>query len=501
MPILKSKKHELVVGKFYLTYSSKSKNLSRNGTGGVIVEYRGHTAKGENTFKIPLENGKFYEMDLRNLDTRKDAFVVELSKENLDQLQFKIGAEGSHFPRYGEKTRERAAKGVELKYSTMMMPNERFPEERQDGTATFVFNIEGVERPVYLNNFQVKVTTDVLDLVCTAEELEAKRIAEERAKIQKMKEGGVRLAVGKMELGLKCLPSLLGKRKEFMKKSKSNEYIHYNSSFSVLYGDGETGEIKVDIDFYSAPCHASICDRPNGAATLTRLFIIADPHKHYDHEGVKTAKNSEAIRAWIDFMVNDSVYADIFIDKDVNAIIKYGYVINCDAPSNFIASALMATRSIYEYGFRGLAFHKLRQHLPANLAYFVCQHASGKIDKDGQLTSLTFTNTNPGHSPLDHGRMCEMAVIRLVLGCVDDNKLNDSMSMSGGYRRPHPVNDIFGSTDGERSRLSKLLVGLKYQPVNNKEPVNVFDIPKTDVDGAIKAAVEVAKAWANQYGI
>ena len=499
MPILKCKKDELVVGEFYLTYSSKSKNLARNGKGGVIVQYVGKTAKGDNTFKIPLANGTFFDMHLTNLDTRKDAFVVKLDKNNTDQIKFAIGDEGAFNPKFGPKTRERAANGVEIKYSSIMNPEARYPEESQDGTPTLVFTIEGVDRPVYLNNYQVNVTTNVLELVCTYDELEAKRIAEERAKIEKLREGGVRLAVGKMELGQKCLPDLLDLRKKFI--ARSNIHSSYNCSYSVLYGDVETGEVGSQYNYYNAPCHASICETRDVDIKVRhkRLYILSSVIKDYC-SGKSIKHNTEAIRAWVSFMVNDSVYADLFVDKDVNAILKYGYVVNCDAPSNAVASALMATRSIYEYGQRGLAFHKLSQHLPPNLAYFVAQHATGVVDNKGELTSLTFTNSTSGHSPLNHVSMSVECIVRLTLGYVDTTRVNRSLQEVNDYQSPHAAHDFLGKR-GSKSDLTSSLQSIVLKKAERDKPKNVFDIPKTDVDVAIKAAVEVAKKWMSSYGI
>lgn len=58
MAIVKLKTHELVVGQPYIAYSAKSKKLTTNGRGGVIVEYVGATGKGPHTFKIALPNGQ-----------------------------------------------------------------------------------------------------------------------------------------------------------------------------------------------------------------------------------------------------------------------------------------------------------------------------------------------------------------------------------------------------------------------------------------------------------
>lgn len=513
MPILKLKSAELQKGEFYLAYSAKSKKLTRHGNGGVIVEYIGETKKGRHTFKIPMANGKFFEMAISNLDTRKDAFVVELTKKNLEQMKFNIGDEGAFFPKYGPKTRERAEKGVEVTFNSLMKPDERYPEDKRDGTATLVFSVAGGERPVYLNNYQAKVVTDVLQLVCSADEIEAKRIAEEKARIEKLKEGGVRLAVGKMELGQKCLPNLLKLRKEFTKKSDGQRAR--NCSYTTLYGDAETGEIHTQFDYINAPCHASICSINGELRKVikkkgsTRLYILTNVMKTFD-KGSYTQHNTEAIKAWVNFLVNDSVYADLFVDKDVNTIIKYGYVVNCDAPSNVVASALMATRCIYEYGMRGLAFHKLRQHLPANLAYYVSQFASGDCDDKGQMTSLNFGYTGSGHSPMCQASMTEDAVIHLALGATNPKYWNASMAdVHGGdykdYASPNSVHSLFGKLSGygddNECVLVNKLKNLVIPKADKKAKANAFDIPKTDVDSAIEAAVKVAKKWADDYGI
>ena len=241
MPILKTKQRDLVVGQFYLAYSAQSKMLSSNGTNGIIVQYVGEK-NGNPEVKVWRSTGTTRNMSIVRLDERKDAFMIEFTEEVMKELVFNIGQEGDFkWPKYTERMKEAKRAGVELKLQSIIPPQDRFPEERIDGTLTLVMTTQHDGVDTYLNNFQVSVKTDVMQAVCTAEELEEKKRQEEMAKIEKLKEGGVRLTVGKMELGQKVLPDILKYRQELMEDA--DEYSSNNATFMLLYGK-EIDQIK-----------------------------------------------------------------------------------------------------------------------------------------------------------------------------------------------------------------------------------------------------------------
>ncbi len=59
---------------------------------------------------------------------------------------------------------------------------------------------------------------------------------------------------------------------------------------------------------------------------------------------MKPHMDKDDVPIFIDWLVNRSPYAAVFVDKDVQSILKYGYLVDADHPSQFIASALMASR-------------------------------------------------------------------------------------------------------------------------------------------------------------
>lgn len=495
MPILKLKEHELVAGEFYLAYSAKSKKLSRYGKSGVIVEYIGKTAVGANTIKVPMDNGKFFEMNIARLNERKDAYMLPVDAKTFADLEITVGNEGSHYPQFTPLMKEHVKNQKLIKFSSLLKPDERFPEDKRDGTATIIFDVPGRDRPLFLNNGQVHILTDVLALVCTAEELEAKKLAEAKARVAKLKEGGVKLVVGKTELGLKCLLDLDAKREAF--KVLDEEHQTSCCSFTLLYGK-DMDSISDEWEYGGAPCHAQLSR--SGKQPAQFVLSSARKAKYSNQNGKNFVKSGEDV-TWIDYLVNRSPYADVFVDKDVNAIIERGHVVTAHAPSNAVCAALTATRQAWEYAQRPAAFNLLREHLPENLAYFVCMAASGNIGTDGKLDSLTFNNENTGHTPLDHVCMSDEMVINLVYNNI--TLPNKDLTHGGSYYSPNRVHSLFGNSQqvdyDERNTLIKALRTMRLPA--KKASDNPFDIPKSDVDRTIEQAVVVTKEWLTKQGV
>lgn len=51
---------------------------------------------------------------------------------------------------------------------------------------------------------------------------------------------------------------------------------------------------------------------------------------------------------FVDWLINRSPWAAIFVDKNPESVVKYGYVVDANYPANFIASAMIASRFVTE---------------------------------------------------------------------------------------------------------------------------------------------------------
>ncbi|MGL5324014.1 MAG: hypothetical protein ACRC91_04725 [Aeromonas sp.] len=58
-----------------------------------------------------------------------------------------------------------------------------------------------------------------------------------------------------------------------------------------------------------------------------------------------------SVNLFVDYLVNNSMYRDAFVSKDVEFIINKGFICRTDVPSNLLAGALIASRRISEYDF------------------------------------------------------------------------------------------------------------------------------------------------------
>lgn len=494
-PLVKCKVEDLKVGEFYLAYSSQSKMLSSNGKGGVVVQLM-NIVNGQPEVKVWLDNGRTRTMRIARLDERKDCFMLLVNSDLFSQVKLKIGNEGVFaWPKFTERMKKAKEDGVDLEFVSIIGVNDRYPAERVDGTLTFMVNTKHDNTLTYLNHYQISVNENMLARVCAAEELEERKRQEVKAKIEEMKEGGARLTVGKMEFGLSMLPKIEELRKKFSKSCKENP--RSCASFWVLIGDGK--DIKREYKYSNAPCHAGIC--PTLDVGEERMFILSSSvKKDYFNGACGWLINSGAAKSWIDYLVNRSPYADMFTDKDYESILELGYVVNCNAPSNAVSAALTATRQIWEYPARVVAFHMLKEHINENLAYVMCMSASGDV-RNGVLETLTWNNQCTSHTPFNIIEISDLGVVSYILGA--SHKCNEDITKSQRYSYPNMVHDLHEFCDKKTRKKNSLFEELKRLeiPEVKVNTDNPFEIPKTEVDVAIDVAVECAKKWCKKLGV
>lgn len=486
MALLKSKLAELVVGKYYIAFSAQSKKLSSNGDAGVIVKLL-NVAGGRAEVEWFDHDATRHVVKIARLDERKDCFLVPFEDKVIKELEFKmVSFGGFERPIYSPRMNNLVEQGLTKVEYVSMLEVETLPEQvRSNYPHVIVKTEDNIPQPTILAIGQILITTDVKALVCSADELEEKKRLERLEKIEKLKEGGVVLTVGKTLFGEKhSLEDLLPLRRKLMEGAKERDRLSSTTSYFSLVNS----DLKVTYQD-SGPCHASI-SRSNSSTE----YILSTVQQWDTSE--KTLK-SGAGQMFINYLVNESSYKDIFLVNDVEDIIENGYVLTTKAPSNAISSALTATRHMWEYPMRVEAFRLLSGKVSPNMAFFLCLGATGKLDyrKEEPVVSLRFNGQSTEHTAFNWEHLSDDGVLHFLLGA----PANENDYLEGGYTSPHRVWALWEPMC-EEGRIPKFTNKLadKLRTVSfdtEKKSANPFEMPKSCVSQMIDYAV----ALANDY--
>lgn len=134
------------------------------------------------------------------------------------------------------------------------------------------------------------------------------------------------------------------------------------------------------------------------------------------------------------WLVNESPWVHIFVEKDPAHIRKTGFVLRTDVPHNMIVGAVMAARVPTEWRRKAAAFCALVERgVKGNTAYLLshCVH----LGTDGSWSSVG----SDGHTAVDTYRMGERAVRDFLRGAPD--YLGKIYSSYGKY---HDIHETWG---------------------------------------------------------
>jgi len=153
-------------------------------------------------------------------------------------------------------------------------------------------------------------------------------------------------------------------------------------------------------------CHAGLNNEYDGNYSCGSLAIVSLIH---DNEGLGY---SEA-KYYLQWLFNDSFWADCFVDKDAAYTIKRGFIITrTDVPSNILMGALISSRRISEYVHIAQMFNKLHKAgMNGELAYLLAHHVSRGTMRDNKGDLL---NLNVGHTAVDVTNMGKKALGRFI---------------------------------------------------------------------------------------
>lgn len=126
-------------------------------------------------------------------------------------------------------------------------------------------------------------------------------------------------------------------RKEFARQAK--DYSKRNAFVGVILEGVDGLEYKRLGD---GPCHGSLQKYQlinAGVSSPIKYILSSVQSYHYEDKDV---------RNYIDWLVNRSPWSSLHVEKNVDNILKLGWVVSTDFPANLVASAMIATRAFTE---------------------------------------------------------------------------------------------------------------------------------------------------------
>lgn len=180
--------------------------------------------------------------------------------------------------------------------------------------------------------------------------------------------------------------------------SRSKRSSDNNSYGAFILGNDEYSKVGKWV------CHGWLSDYNMRESLPNRSNIRLHGVKYVLSAVMKPHTSDENVRLFIDWLVKRSPYAPMHLDKDVDSILKYGYLVRADMPVNVIASGMIASRFITESYTGGQTFEKrcviwrelYDMGIGENEAFFFAHMFSPASEK--KIYPVEFSRLSAGHS-------------------------------------------------------------------------------------------------------
>lgn len=434
----------LEVGKVYVAFSAKSKMLSSNGGKGVFVLVE--ELKGKDVKLNILSLSKT--MTIKNLDERKDAWIYAPDSE----LSIFVNAEGKRdvFPKFTDRMFN-VFQGKEVKFS----PENLYKHEREgEGNGMLFYRFRGEDEKWNTFSFSWIAPNVVPEW----------RIP----RAQRMGAGAVEVKLPPKPVSAedeKLIEFLSAGIKDFNKNKKLNN----TASFLILNVKGE-----VVNESYSAACHWDLKTCHGGKYILSGC-------KEADGQII----TESLLIDYINYLTIESPFKDAFLIKDVDWIMKNGYLLSGDISAQLLGGACIATRQAWEYpkfikAWMGLA----EQGIPLNLAYLFGSYVTEDKGKWSWGASAT------GHTVFALNRMDDGHIINFNDGkIVNQNK--KPYTKAPNY---DGVNNLWGNGTNMASVFTSLRnIGGAVNKYGTREGIPFED--------CVEQAADIIEDWMKKVGV
>jgi len=144
--------------------------------------------------------------------------------------------------------------------------------------------------------------------------------------------------------------------------------------------------------FADQECHAEVRDCDEGhpyAYVLNHVAGDAD----FEESQWRTSFTDDSCRIkYLDYLLNRSPYADIYMIKDPRFVLEKYSVHDGDCPNNMFLASLVAERYCYECDGYMNVFAKLIEHIPEDAAFFFMHAAPREMYDEDNLYADYYTS-------------------------------------------------------------------------------------------------------------
>jgi hypothetical protein len=271
------------------------------------------------------------------------------------------------------------------------------------------------------------------------------------------------------------LDDILPHREQFASDGEASRNKHSsdnNSYGAFILKDGSYAKVGAWV------CHGWLSDYNLANHIKPKASVNKVGIKYVLSHVMKPHVSDKLLRRFIDWLVNRSPWAHLHLDKDVDSILKYGYVVDADHSSAFITSGFIASRFVTEsYTSKNEVEDRckvwaelLDMGCSENEAFFFA-HMYTSDGVKGSVYPITFARWSSGHSTFFANNYQENYV-RAFLQGTPVNLGKAVLSVPKGYEN-YTLNKVWGEQTGKDSfgeRVQRLVPTSK----NEKQDLHIF---------------------------
>lgn len=160
------------------------------------------------------------------------------------------------------------------------------------------------------------------------------------------------------------MKSLRAKINEQLKK----EGVDHICSYGLRWEKGE--RLQINDVCYARALYSKHTDRDDKKGEIKEIALSLKPAS-------KGAKDKKAIRKWVDFIINRSIFKDVFLTKNVQAAWRYGVQVDVNKPTSQCVAGMIGLREGWEFPQLLKAFSFLTKNgINENVAFILSRMVS-----------------------------------------------------------------------------------------------------------------------------
>ncbi|MHA2350999.1 MAG: hypothetical protein ACXADL_15375 [Candidatus Thorarchaeota archaeon] len=160
-------------------------------------------------------------------------------------------------------------------------------------------------------------------------------------------------------------------------------------------------KFKIDIDYQ---------EKEEGPCVIANKMMYGYLGRRRKEEGHKKS----LIVEYSNFLMNDSVFSECIVNKDISKLDEQGIIVRTDKPPNLVAAACIASRQAWEHSHVAVTTLRLiKEGVPPRVAEIVSYIAI--LTKDDTL-QMSYTS---GHSPMILGGMGNKTIKAILASELD----------------------------------------------------------------------------------